>query len=103
MWPKKPSRVPGRRQTSRTWRATSRAETAGAGLQVPRGPLRTTANVTAAASMLAAAAARPPRGARARGARRTERDRPAGGVQQGDEGHGRENLTELTEDAGELG
>ena len=89
MWPKKPSRVPGRRHTSRTWRAISRAGTAGAGVHVPRGPFRTTARVSAAASMLAAAAA-------------AERGRPAERVQQGEERHGRQDLPDLTEDAGQL-
>ena len=54
MWPKNPSRVPGRAHTSLSASPTSRADAMGVGTQVPGGPLRTTANASTPISALAA-------------------------------------------------
>ena len=58
MWPKKPSRVPGRRQTSRTASRISRNDVpAGRSTTTPAGAFRTTANTRRATKALASAAA----------------------------------------------
>src|SRR3954449_10850612 len=110
MCPKNPRRVPGRCHTARSWEPMSRAETGGAGRHAPPGALRTTASVSPAAAALAAAArARggapppPPPRCRPRRGGQGERRRPAGPVQQADERHGREDLSDLAEDRGQLG
>ncbi len=57
MWPKKPSFVPGRPHTARTWRPISRIDSDGTGCQSPDGALRTTASTSRATRTLAPAAA----------------------------------------------
>ena len=68
----------------------SRTDTDGAGVHALPGALRTTASTSTTASALS-------------GRRRAEGDRPSGAVQQGGEGNGRQHLSQLTDDPGQLG
>ena len=88
MWPRNPSRVPGRAHTCLSASPTSRTDAIGVGTQVPGGPLRTTA-----IQHSHQCAGRADAG---------ERGRPTEVAKQRDERDGGKNLAQLADDGRQL-